>query len=145
MSENKQVTPSGEVGPVYGAPLIDALPLGDCGMMQAMPTRQDLQRTREVSERTAAGYEVLLSHYLAAAEQIAIIDMIRNLGEGWLVEIITDNPDPETKDQQCGIVIWSDFRTTEEIYLGETVLDALRKGLDATMTALLENRNAQNA
>ncbi len=60
-------------GPIYGVELIDALPLG--GMMkQAMPSRADLDAVREISERTVAGYEVLLSHWrrtvlaLAAAE-----------------------------------------------------------------------------
>jgi hypothetical protein len=50
-------------GPVYGVRLIDALPLGGGAMMQAMPSRKDLIDARSMSERTVAGYEVLLSHY----------------------------------------------------------------------------------
>ena len=56
MSEQK------EVGPIYGVELIRDLPIG--GMLQAMPTRSDLDQVRRISERTVAGYEVLLRHYL---------------------------------------------------------------------------------
>jgi hypothetical protein len=56
-------------GPVYGVPLRGSLPIG--GMTQALPTRQDLEMTRKVSERTAAGYEVLLSHYNRRSEELA--------------------------------------------------------------------------
>ena len=52
-----------EIGPVYGVQLIESLPLGRGGMTQVMPTRRDLLRVQPVSERTVAGYEVLLSHY----------------------------------------------------------------------------------
>ena len=65
----------GSVGPIYGVPLIDSLPLGckfrgvplidsmpdGSGFLrQQMPSRSDLM---ESSERVAAGYEVLLAHY----------------------------------------------------------------------------------
>lgn len=67
-----------DCGPVYGVPLRGSLPLlgesrGEipCGMVQALPTRQDLEMTRKVSERTAAGYEVLLSHYNRVSEDLA--------------------------------------------------------------------------
>jgi hypothetical protein len=64
MSNAKEVienTKAG-VGPIYRVPLdIDPLPVG--GMLQAMPNERDLYLTRSVSERTAAGYEVLLHHY----------------------------------------------------------------------------------
>jgi len=56
-----------DYGPVYGVELIATLPL-DGGMRQAMPSRRDLQQVREISERTAAGYEVLLEHYFRALE-----------------------------------------------------------------------------
>jgi hypothetical protein len=56
-------------GPVYRVPLRASLPIG--GMTQALPTRQDLEMTRKVSERTAAGYEVLLSHYNRRSEELA--------------------------------------------------------------------------
>ena len=51
-----------EVGPIYGVPLIGTLKLNG-GMMQAMPSRQDLQRVRQISDRAVAGYEVLLTKY----------------------------------------------------------------------------------
>jgi hypothetical protein len=54
---------SKDSGPVYGVRLIDTLPLGSGAMLQAMPIRQDLIDARSMSERTVAGYEVLLSHY----------------------------------------------------------------------------------
>jgi hypothetical protein len=50
-------------GPVYGVRLIDSLPIGTGQMLQAMPKRSDLIQAQKVSERTVAGYEVLLSHY----------------------------------------------------------------------------------
>jgi hypothetical protein len=60
-------------GPVYGVPLRGSLPIlgADDLMFQALPTRQDLEMARKVSERTAAGYEVLLSHYNRVCEDLA--------------------------------------------------------------------------
>ena len=67
-----------DYGPVYGVELITDLPL-DGGMRQAMPSRRDLQQVREISERTAAGYEVLLEHYRRAVEACrSLIDAIDN-------------------------------------------------------------------
>jgi hypothetical protein len=57
-----------ELGPVYGVRLIRDLPIGG-GMIQAMPSRQDLEQVRAVSERTVAGYEMLLLHYLKLKEE----------------------------------------------------------------------------
>ena len=57
-------------GPCYGVRLIDSLPVG--GMIQAMPSRDDLITARRVSERTVAGYEVLLSHYHEAIKAIEL-------------------------------------------------------------------------
>ena len=51
-----------EMGPIYGVELIDTLPLGN-GMLQAMPSRDDLLQVKRISERTVAGYEVLLDAY----------------------------------------------------------------------------------
>lgn len=52
-----------ELGPTYSVPLIDSLPLGWGGMTQKLPSRQDLEDVRTMSQRTAAGYEVLMKHY----------------------------------------------------------------------------------
>lgn len=52
-------------GPIYNVQLIDTLPLGTGGMLQQMPDRKDLEKVLHISQRTVAGYEVLLSHYLA--------------------------------------------------------------------------------
>lgn len=57
-----------EKGPIYGVELIDSLPLGKSGMLQAMPTRDDLRSVR--CERVAAGYEVLLAHYLELKKRV---------------------------------------------------------------------------
>jgi len=59
-----------EIGPIYNVPLIDTLPLGTRGMLQACPTRADLKQVAVVNERTAAAYEVLLGHYQRLQEEI---------------------------------------------------------------------------
>lgn len=56
-------------GPIYGVRLIRDLPIGTGGMLQAMPSRNDLEQVKTISERTVAGYEVLLSHYVAMKEK----------------------------------------------------------------------------
>ena len=57
------------VGPIYGVELLDSLPL-DGGMRQALPSAEDLVQVRNVSERTVAGYEVLLEHYQRLREAL---------------------------------------------------------------------------
>jgi len=57
-------------GPVYGVSLIASLPIIGGSMRQAMPSRSDLEQVRKVSERTAAGYEVLLAHYREQCEKM---------------------------------------------------------------------------
>lgn len=52
-----------QLGPTYNVPLLESLPLGFGGMIQKLPSRQDLEDVRTMSQRTAAGYEVLLKHY----------------------------------------------------------------------------------
>ena len=52
-----------ETGPIYGVELIDTLPLDGGMMRQQLPSRDDLERVAKISERTVAGYEVLLEHY----------------------------------------------------------------------------------
>lgn len=52
-----------EYGPIYNVELIDSLPISSTGMVQAMPSRVDLILARTVSERTVAGYEMLLATY----------------------------------------------------------------------------------
>jgi len=74
-------------GPVYGIRLIRSLPIGTSGMTQAMPGRDDLAKVRDVSERTAAGYEVLLSHYRQQQDEVKrLTALIRNVIAGrWSV------------------------------------------------------------
>lgn len=64
-----------ENGPIYGVELIDTLPLGKSGMLQAMPTRDDLRSVR--CERVAAGYEVLLAHYLELKKRFELTDDVK--------------------------------------------------------------------
>lgn len=65
-----------EVGPVYDCvPLIDSLPLGTGDMLQALPSRDDLERLLATNfryaSRVVAGYEVLLSHYHRLVKEVA--------------------------------------------------------------------------
>ena len=71
-------------GPCYGVRLIDTLPLGSGSMKQAMPTRRDLDAVREISERTVAGYEVLLDHY---RDRVLEVERLTGL----IREVITGN------------------------------------------------------
>ena len=63
-----------ERGPVYDVQLIESLPLGGGGMMQQMPNREDLMVCGTRFQRVAAGYEVLLHHYLLAINAINLIE-----------------------------------------------------------------------
>jgi hypothetical protein len=65
-------------GPVYGVQLIDTLPLGQGGMLQQLPCRSDLEKVCKVSYRTAAGYEVLLSHYLELFKRTIVTIELQN-------------------------------------------------------------------
>lgn len=50
--------------------------------------------------------------------------------EGDSVEILCDNPDPDTRDRQCGVNCngeWTHW--APEIYYGESVLAALEKAV----------------
>ena len=59
-----------EVGPIYGVELIESLPLDGGSMEQAMPSRRDLDDVFKRSQRTVAGYEVLLEHYRRAMAEL---------------------------------------------------------------------------
>lgn len=76
-----------EKGPVYGIRLIHSLPVGTGTMIQTMPSRSDLEKTADVSERTAAGYEILLSKYRQQREEISrLTALIRSVIDGkWSV------------------------------------------------------------
>ena len=69
------------VGPIYGVQLLDSLPL-DGRMRQALPDADDLVRVRNMSERTAAGYEVLLEHYRRLQ---TIVDRLPKTADGVIV------------------------------------------------------------
>lgn len=63
------VSMHGEKGPIYGAPLIESLPIGGA-CSQAMPARDELVKVAKISQRTVAAYEILTKHYLAFAEGV---------------------------------------------------------------------------
>jgi hypothetical protein len=63
-----------ETGPIYGVELLDSLPLDGGMMRQALPGREDLEFVRGVSERAAAGYEVVLHHYRRASRVVSYLD-----------------------------------------------------------------------
>lgn len=58
-----------EVGPIYGVELLKTLPL-DGGMLQALPSRRDLDEIWKRNLRVVAGYEVLLEHYRRGQAEI---------------------------------------------------------------------------
>ena len=48
-----------------------------------MPSRDDLEHVRKYSERTVAGYEVLLQHYREQLSEVARLkEVIRNIAKG---------------------------------------------------------------
>ena len=73
-------------GPVYGVKLLDCLPLNN-GMLQALPRRAELKQVVEISLRTAAGYEVLISHFRDSQKRVSELeDAIRSVIDGhWTV------------------------------------------------------------
>lgn len=73
--------PITERGPVYGVELMSSLPLDGSGLMhQALPSRDDLEQVRKVSERTAAGYEVVLEHYQRAVVAANELEEVKREG-----------------------------------------------------------------
>jgi len=64
-----------DTGPIYGVELISVLPMNHgqtAGMNQAMPSRDDLVGIKDYRQgrRVVAGYEVLLNHWRAQADEI---------------------------------------------------------------------------
>lgn len=79
-----------QIGPIYGVPLIDYLPLED-GMRQAMPSRPDLELVRHCSSRTVAGYEVLLASHQRLLEACKAASLhVDELRHAWLTGAITE-------------------------------------------------------
>lgn len=106
-----------EVGPIYGVPLIDVLPLGSGSMKQAMPGREDLRRASMRSERTAAGYEVLLNHYRNQCEELSLWR--------WLVEM------------HCNIFLDADITRADKWLVVDIDGDSVGRG--ETPIAAIEN------
>lgn len=87
-------------GPVYSVDLtIDTLPIGG-GMTQQLPSASDLARVKEVSERTAAGYEVLMAHYIDLRASLASAESRLAIAvealEAW---VQYDDADPQVKGE----------------------------------------------
>jgi len=66
---------STERGPIYGVELLTELPL-DNGMMQALPSRNDLESIQDLfnGTRIVAGYEVLLEHYRRKCAEVKALE-----------------------------------------------------------------------
>jgi len=60
-------------GPIYEVELIDSLPINSGPMRQAMPSEHDLSTIMGTAHtnRTVAGYEVLLNHWRQACQFLA--------------------------------------------------------------------------
>lgn len=97
-----------EKGPLYGVELVESLPIDPNkpgALRQAMPSRLDLRailNSQRCSDRTAAGYEILLRHWRAQAEEVerlrAIVDRLPKTADGVAVFV------------GCGIDrVWSVF------------------------------------
>lgn len=74
--------------------LVASLPIGSGSTQQAMPNHDDLFKVRNVSERTVAGYEVLLAtydgvnkQYTKSQERVQVLEaMLRRVVAGnWSV------------------------------------------------------------
>ena len=54
-------------GPVYGVELFERLPISHSTMIQACPSRSELERVHDqASARTVAAYEILTDHFREA-------------------------------------------------------------------------------
>lgn len=74
---------SEQSGPVYGVRLLETLPLGKGGMLQAMPSKSDLKQVQRINARTVAGFEVLTEHYREQCNEVARLkDLIRQVIAG---------------------------------------------------------------
>jgi hypothetical protein len=59
-------------GPIYGVSLYNEMPMGDQGLKQAFPGRDELEKVQKrVGCRTVAAFEVLTAHHRALNEAIA--------------------------------------------------------------------------
>lgn len=67
---------SQKYGPVYGVQLLETLPLGKGGMLQAMPSKDDLKQVQRINERTVAGFEVLTEHYREQCNMVSSLKAV---------------------------------------------------------------------
>ena len=80
-----------EIGPLYGVPLLDTLPIGG-GMSQQMASADDLLKVRRVSERTVAAYEVLTEKYRQECNKVEECkNLIRQvIGGHWTITMLQE-------------------------------------------------------
>jgi hypothetical protein len=88
---------SKQTGPIYGAQLIELLKCG--GMLQAMPSRSDLQEAQKKHTRVVAGYEVLLFKYHRLVECLEFLSGFDSLDTLMLDIIATALEECERKDE----------------------------------------------
>lgn len=70
-----------EKGPIYGVELLDTLPLDGGGMLQQLPSRDDLRGIQNYrqGQRVVAGFEVLTEHY---RRTLAEVERLTNIVNG---------------------------------------------------------------
>ena len=83
---------SNDVGPIYGVRLIEELPLGKGGIIQEMPSSDDLKKVQRISERTVAGFEVLTEHYRSKCNMVSSLRSVieRVIAGEWSVTELQD-------------------------------------------------------
>lgn len=144
-----------EKGPIYGVELIDTLPLGKAGgMLQAMPNRDDLRGVR--CARVAAGYEVLLAHYLELRNQqpaeptYTMSQAIDRIVDGLRLEWKDDGPRGRIKNDWTAIrrgVMYRVIQFHDRIVcitpLANIVVDSVLAGKDICLTEVKNEVQAE--
>ena len=90
-----------ERGPIYDVELFELIPTGD-GLLQVMPSRDDLAQTRTNNDRVAIGYEVL-TEYCRRLQ--AIVDRAATTADGAVIvqtadETVWRTEGPEGRPQR---------------------------------------------
>lgn len=74
-------------GPLYGVELPNTIGIAGTGMIQELPSEQDLRQVLPVNQRVVAGYEVLVDHMRArdfAFDEVRdVLAMLDGLAQQW--------------------------------------------------------------
>lgn len=109
------------VGPIYGVQLIDVLPLNPDkseGMLQQMPSAEDLKRCRQRGERVCAGYEVLLHHWRARGAEIERLQKrLAKLNTAIGCDMVARDCEPTLEEaMEAARILWLGYRGGEDDY-----------------------------